>query len=67
MRKTTLTIDQDFLARASAVLGTRGLQATVDKALAEALRIPAVHRCLDRLATGELNLNDEAVTAGAWR
>ena len=35
MHKTTLEVDEDLVAQASAILGTRGLKATVHRALEE--------------------------------
>ncbi|MDN5930583.1 MAG: type II toxin-antitoxin system VapB family antitoxin [Pseudonocardia sp.] len=37
-RRTTITVDDELLAEAQQTLGTSGIQDTVDKALAEAVR-----------------------------
>lgn len=68
MRKTTIEIDDDLVARASAVLGTRGLKATVDAALNEVVAREARMRLVERLRTMDgLDLDDDEVMACAWR
>ena len=68
MHKTTLDIDEDLLARASAILGTRGLKATVQRALEEVVAREARRRFAERLQAMEgLELDDPDVMAGAWR
>lgn len=68
MRKTTIEIDDDLVARASAVLGTHGLKATVDGALKDVVAREARMRLVERLRTMDgLDLDDEQVMAGAWR
>lgn len=42
VRKTTLEIDDEKIARAQAILGTRGLKDTVDEAIARVLRVAAI-------------------------
>ena len=42
VRKTTLEIDDDKIARAQEILGTTGLKDTVDEAIARVLRVGAV-------------------------
>lgn len=41
VRKTTLEIDDEKIARAQEILGTTGLKDTVDEAIARVLRVAA--------------------------
>jgi Arc/MetJ family transcription regulator len=43
VRKTTLEIDDEKIARAQEILGTTGLKDTVDEAIARVLRLAAWH------------------------
>lgn len=52
-RRTTLEIDEELLAAAKEVLGTRGLKDTVDAALSETVRAARRRRLAERLHTGE--------------
>jgi len=56
MHKTTLEVDEDLVAQASAILGTRGLKATVHRALEEVVAREARRHFVERLrdVTGEL-------------
>ena len=68
MRRTTLDIDEELLARASAILGTRGLKATVQRALEEVVAREARRPFAERLqARDGLELDDPDVMARAWR
>ena len=68
MRKTTLVIDEDLVQQAQAALGTRGLKATVDRALQEAIAVAARRRAIEQLRTMTgLELDNPEVMAGAWR
>jgi Arc/MetJ family transcription regulator len=68
MHRTALDIDDDLLARASAILGTRGLKATVRRALEEVVAREARRRFAERLqARDGLELDDPDVIARAWR
>jgi Arc/MetJ family transcription regulator len=68
MHRTALDIDDDLLARASAILGTRGLKATVQRALEEVVAREARRRFAERLqARDGLELDDPDVIARAWR
>ena len=68
MRKTTIWIDEDLVQQAQAALGTRGLKATVDKALQEAVALAARRRAIEQLRTmSGLELDKPEVMAGAWR
>lgn len=69
-RRTTIVVDEELLADAQAALGTRGLKATVDRALQEAVRAAARERLASRLESGDgfdrALLSDEARRA-RWR
>lgn len=68
MHKTTLEVDDELVARAGAILGTRGLKATVQRALEEVVAREARRRFAERLLTMEgLELDDPEVMAEAWR
>lgn len=68
MRKTTLVVDEQLLRRASAVLGTTGLKATVDRALEEVVAADSRRRFAERLREMRgLELNDARVMDAAWR
>jgi Arc/MetJ family transcription regulator len=49
VRRTTLDIDEDMLAKAREILGTRGVKDTVDEALREVVRVEAGRRFIARL------------------
>jgi Arc/MetJ family transcription regulator len=68
VRKTTIVIDEDLVQRAQEALGTRGLKATVDKALQEAVALAARRRAIEQLRTmSGLELDNPEVMASAWR
>ena len=68
MRKTTLSIDDEKIAQARAILGTAGITDTIDAALRETIRRAAAERIIDRMAAMEgLDLADPDVMADAWR
>lgn len=48
-RKTTIEVDDQLLARAQEVLGTKGLKDTVDKAFEEVWRAHLRRRFIERL------------------
>lgn len=68
-RKTTITVDDELLAEAQAVLGTHGLKDTVDKALNEIVRAALRRDLARRLETGEgLDLDEATIRAARqWR
>jgi Arc/MetJ family transcription regulator len=68
-RKTTITVDEELLARAQKVLGTSGLKETVDKALSEAVRAQLRRDLARRLRTGEgLDFSEPVIRAARqWR
>lgn len=68
MRKTTIEIDDELVAQAQAVLGTKGLKATVHRALDEVVRLELRLQLMERLKRMEgLDLDNPEVMAGAWR
>jgi len=68
MRKTTLVVNDDLVARAGAVLGTKGLKATVDRALEEVLALAARRAVIEQLVELRgLELDQPDVMATAWR
>jgi Arc/MetJ family transcription regulator len=67
VRKTTLVIDDDQIRRAAEVLGTRGIKATIDRALEEAISRAARYEAFDQMTDGTLELHDADVMNGAWR
>jgi Arc/MetJ family transcription regulator len=68
VRKTTIEVDDELIARAGAVLGTRGLKATIHRALEEVVARQARLRLVDRLrAMDGLDLDDAEVMRQAWR
>jgi len=68
VRKTTMSIDDEKIARARAILGTAGITDTIDAALKEIIRRDAVDRHIERLKTMDgLELDDPDVMARAWR
>ena len=68
MRKTTIEIDDELVQRAGAVLGTRGLKATVQRALEEIVKRDLRVRHLERLREMRgLELDKPEVMEAAWR
>ena len=68
VRKTTIEIDDALVARASSLLGTRGLKATVQRALEEIVARDARLRFADRLRQRRgLDRDKPAVMDRAWR
>lgn len=65
VRRTTLDIDQDMLAKAREILGTRGVKDTVDEALREVVRREAGRRLIARLKENE-DLANPDIMAKAW-
>jgi hypothetical protein len=56
----------DALSAAETVLGTRGIKATVNRALEEVARRGALERAAEYVLAGKLHLPDEETWA-AWR
>jgi Arc/MetJ family transcription regulator len=68
VRKTTVEVDDELVARAGAILGTRGLKATIHRALEEVVARQARLRLVDRLrAMDGLDLDDAEAMRRAWR
>ncbi len=65
MRRTTLDIDEDMLAKAREILGTRGVKDTVDEALREIVRVEAGRRLIARLKENE-DLHNPEIMERAW-
>lgn len=53
IRRTTIEVDEDLLAKAQDVLGTSGLKDTVDAALDEVVRAHLKRRLIERIKTGK--------------
>ena len=53
MRRTSLEIDEERLARAQQALGTTGIKDTIDRALDEVVRAELRRRLAERVRTGE--------------
>lgn len=68
-RKTTIDIDDDLLAQAQGILGTRGLKDTVDRALTEVIRAGRRRELVRQLASREGLDFDEPTRRAArrWR
>ena len=68
MRKTTVAVDDELILQAEAVLGTKGITATVDAALREVTRQAARRAAVDELVLRDgLDIDNPEVMAGAWR
>jgi len=65
MRRTTLDIDEDMLAKAREILGTRGIKDTVDEALREIVRIEAGKRLIKWYKENE-DLHNPEIMERAW-
>ncbi|MCP9491425.1 MAG: type II toxin-antitoxin system VapB family antitoxin [Solirubrobacteraceae bacterium MAG38_C4-C5] len=66
MRKTTIAIDDDKLAKVREILGTDGITQTVDRALHEILVQQARRRDAEWLRTND-DLRDPEIMVNAWR
>jgi Arc/MetJ family transcription regulator len=68
VRKTTVAVDDDLIRQVEALLGTRGITATVDAALREVTSRAARRAAVDELVLRDgIDLDDPEVMAGAWR
>lgn len=68
MRKTTIVIDDELVARAKEALGTTGLKETIDAALTEAVNARLRREHAERLREMRgLDLNKPEVMDQAWR
>lgn len=69
MRRTSLEIDENQLARARRVLGTSGIKETIDRALEEVIRADLRRRLAERIRSGEGIDRDDTVLEASrrWR
>ena len=68
MHRTTLVIDEKKLAKARAVLKTKGIKDTIERALDEVIAYEVRRKAVDQLrAMSGLELDDEKVMRRAWR
>jgi Arc/MetJ family transcription regulator len=65
VRRTTLDIDEDMLAKAREILGTRGVKDTVDEALREVVRREAGKRLIAWYKENE-DLHNPEIMERAW-
>jgi Arc/MetJ family transcription regulator len=65
VHRTTLDIDENMLAQAKEILGTRGIKDTVDEALREVVRQEAGGRIIRWLKENE-DLHNPEVMEHAW-
>jgi Arc/MetJ family transcription regulator len=66
-RRYTVEIDEHLVAAASEILGTKGIKATVQRALEEFVAQGARHRLVERLQTMKgLELDEPEVMERAW-
>ena len=68
-RKTTISVDDELVSKAQAVLGTHGLKDTIDGALSEVVRAARRRELSEQLARGEgLDFGDATQRAARrWR
>ena len=67
MKKTTIEFDEATEAKVEAILGTRGLMATVDESFRIVLALNARQEFIEQLRTmSGLELDAPAVMARAW-
>lgn len=69
MRRTSLEIDENRLARARRALGTKGVKETIDRALEEVIRADLRRRLAQRIRSGEgIDRGDEMLQESRrWR
>ena len=67
VKKTTLEVDPAKRDAVAAVLGTKGLKATVDAAFDVVLRQHAGRELVRLAQQGEVELTNEEVETQAWR
>lgn len=67
-RKTSVVIDEELLAAVQAVLKTKTVKDTIEKAFLEVLRARAREEEVEALSTMRgMDLDDDEVMAKAWR
>ena len=64
--KTTIEVDPAKRDAVAAVLGTKGLKATVDAAFDAVLRRQAMHELIRMAQEGGIELTNEEVEEQAW-
>jgi Arc/MetJ family transcription regulator len=68
MSTTQIDLDQDLLARAARILGTKTKKDTVNGALRRVVEQESRRRHVDELASGALpDLADPEILSAAWR
>ena len=68
MHKTTIELDDELVQQAAEALGTRGLKATVQRALEEAVARKRRLEFIEQLTTMDgLDLDKPEVMERAWR
>jgi len=66
--RTTIQLDDQKLAKARRLLGTRGIRDTVERALDTVISLEARKQAVEQLRTMDgLELDDPQVMASAWR
>jgi Arc/MetJ family transcription regulator len=65
VHRTTLDVDEDMLAKAQGILGTKGIKDTVDEALREVLRQDAWRKLRAWVVEND-DLRDPEIMAKAW-
>lgn len=65
--KATIEVDPVKLDRVAAILGTKGLQATVDAAFDRVLSRHAFQELVRHVQEGGLDLTNEEIEEQAWR
>jgi len=67
MRRTSLEIDEERLARAQRALGTTGIKEPIDRALDEVVRTDLRRRLAKRILSGKgIDRGDEVLEASRW-
>ena len=67
-RKTSVVINEELLAAVQAVLDTKTLKDTINRAFLEVLRAQARQEEVEALSSLDgMDLDDDDVMAGAWR
>lgn len=69
MRRTSIELDEEQLARAQQVLGTAGIKDTIERAFDEVLRADLRRRLAERIRSGEGIDRGDALLAESrrWR
>ena len=67
-RKTSVVIDEELLAAAEAVLDTKTVKDTIERAFLEVVRVRAREEEVEALSSLQgMDLDSDEVMAGAWR